>query len=177
MPKPNIKKSIEWIANVGILVVCGLFIWSFITHKTINFNTRASNDYETEAAKFIGLKLPQPQNYQWSSHPATLVLGIRVRCHFCEASLPFYKSLAKLEEQHSIHTHILTIMPDSRLSASAMLSSAGLKVEGVFNEQLSDVHVALTPTLLLVDGEGVVQHAWLGQLPTEKEHEVVATLK
>jgi hypothetical protein len=112
--------------------------------------------------------------YNWNSHPETLVLAIRKGCHYCEASLPFYKKLVALEDKKSLRAHVLAVMPDDRDAGSQLLQANGLMVDAVFKMPLDSIHVSGTPTVLLLDTHGRVEEGWSGQLPPRGENEVIA---
>jgi hypothetical protein len=80
------QKVIEVAANLAILVVCGLIGWAVLTHKNLPSGPG-------ERASLQGVTLPSLPGYHWGDHRKTLVLAIRKGCHFCDASLPFYKRL------------------------------------------------------------------------------------
>jgi len=65
-------------------------------------------------------------------------------------------------------------MPDDRDSGAKALQSAGVAVECVFSQPLDSLQVSGTPTLLLLDAQGRVERAWVGQLTFQREKEVIA---
>lgn len=115
--------------------------------------------------------------YRWGDHQKTLVLAIRKDCHFCEDSQPFYKRLSGLEKSNSLHAHVLAVMPDDRDSAVKALKSGGVAVDAIFSQPLNFMQVSGTPTLLLLDSNGRVARAWVGQLTPQGEKEVIAAVE
>ena len=128
----------------------------------------------TSTTSFEGLTEPALSGYNYASHQGTLVLAIRKGCHYCDESMPFYKRLADLEKEQKLHAHLLAVMPDDQISSAGIFSSAGIKVDGVFGQQLESLNVSGTPTLLLLDTRGRVERAWVGELSSQGEQEVVA---
>ena len=53
------------------------------------------------------------------------------------------------------------------------LNSLGLKTDVVKQLQLDQLHVNGTPTLIMVNSQGVIQHAWVGQLPRQSQIEII----
>lgn len=49
-------------------------------------------------------------------------------------------------------------------------------MDEVQQDQRRNLNVAGTPTLLLVDNNGVVQNVWIGKLTSDGEREVLAKL-
>lgn len=101
----------------------------------------------------------------------TLVMVLQSDCPYCEQSLPFYRSLKSLPREsddlqivivappgdHNIEAYREIIQPD----AVVFVDPLGLPVTG-------------TPTLLLVDRDGVIEAAWMGLLDQSREAEVLA---
>jgi hypothetical protein len=51
-----------------------------------------------------------------------------------------------------------------------------VRVTEIWQAQPAKLNVQGTPTILLVDNQGVVQHVWLGKLPANQEKDLLATL-
>jgi len=166
----SVPKMVETVTNVAILAVCGLLCWTLLTHK--NFFSGAA-PINAETTQLEGKMLPTLHGYHWGDHPGTLVLAIRRGCHFCEASLPFYKRLGDLEKKNALRAHVLAVMPDDQGSGAGALQSGGVAVEGIFNQPLDTINVSGTPTLLLLDTHGRVARAWVGQLTPQSENDVI----
>jgi hypothetical protein len=168
----DVRKITEIGTNIAILAVCCLIGWTIITHKSLDlrsvFAARAGE------AQFDGRTLPALPGYRWADHEKTLVLAIRKGCHFCQDSLPFYKRLSELEKSNTLHAHLLAVMPDDPASGVAALQSGGVIAQGIFNQPLNSIQVSGTPTLLLLDRNGRVVKAWVGELTSQREREVIA---
>ena len=102
---------------------------------------------------------------------------LRKGCHFCEASFPFYRQLNDLEKGNSLRAHLLVVMPNDKDAGASELKSAGLTVDGVFDQSLDSVKVSGTPTLLLVDAQGRIAQAWIGKLSSQREKNVISAVK
>jgi hypothetical protein len=68
-------------------------------------------------------------------------------------------------------------MPDDRDSSVGALQSGGVAVDGVFSQPLNTIQVTGTPTLLLLDSNGRVARAWVGQLTPQGEKELIAAVE
>ncbi|MGH9596122.1 MAG: peroxiredoxin family protein, partial [Edaphobacter sp.] len=164
------KTILEQTINVAILAVCILTVYTFITHSVPFSQWR-------DESRFKGLALSSPPGYIWASHPETLVLALREGCPFCEASYPFYRKLNELETHNGLRAHLLAVMPNDKTSGASELKSAGLTIDGVFDQPLNSIKVTGTPTLLLVNAQGRVTQAWVGQLPSSREKDVIIAAK
>jgi|SRR5882724_7249490 len=170
---PSLKSVLETSTNVALIVVSALIIWSFATHSSVwlRRSTRA------EDAIALGSRLSPPAGYSWASHSKTLILAIREGCVYCKNSVPFYKRLSDLREKSQMRAAFLAVMPDSRETGSQFLTANNIGVDGMYSLPLSDIKVSGTPTLLLLDNQGRIEKAWVGQLPAAQENAVLAALK
>ncbi|HLJ88646.1 MAG TPA: hypothetical protein VKZ53_17635 [Candidatus Angelobacter sp.] len=167
------KFSLESIANAAIIIICVLLLAQFVRRHDF-FGKGPSQD---TASSLTGTTLASLQEYRWSDHDKTLVLALQVGCHYCEASMPFYGRLAQLQQSHRIHPNLLALMPDENASGTQVLKSFGVDIACACGHPLSSMHIAGTPTLLLVNAQGRVERVWEGQLPSSGENEVIAELE
>ena len=169
----DVKKTVELIANIAIVVVAGLLCW------TVASNRHPQKDLAIAAAEasLVGKSLNPPPGYNWQGNNETLVLAIKSTCHFCEESMPFYRQLSAMQSNNTLKAHLLAVMPDQREAGSRFLQSSALPVDAIFGQQLDSIHVNGTPTLLLMDSHGQVIHAWIGELPPEDQNSVIAAVR
>lgn len=121
----------------------------------------------------IGQTLAQLPGYSWSSSPKTLLIAIRKSCPYCRASLPFYRQLSDLEKNNLLSAHLLVVMPNDESSGSSFLKEGDVDLQAVFGQDLDDLNVPGTPTLLLLNSSGVIEQTWIGQLTPRMEKDVV----
>jgi peroxiredoxin len=164
--RERITKGIEQAVNIAIiviaLVVCGMFVRSYIPSKS---NARPTIN--------IGNRLDvQPVN--WSSSSKNIVLVLSTTCKYCKASAGFYQRLARECEDRHIRT--IALFPQTVEQSRAYLESEGVRVTEIWQAQPGKLNVQGTPTVLLVDNNGVVQHVWTGKLPANQEKDLLATL-
>jgi hypothetical protein len=127
----------------------------------------------------VGDHLPYIGGVAWGAgeHQSTLLLAVRKGCHFCEDSMPFYRRLVALRDQHQIDTQLVAVFPDSEVEARSVLKDARLDSVGLASGvPLLSINVTGTPTLVLVDKRGVVSRTWAGELTQEGEGEVLRAL-
>jgi hypothetical protein len=170
----NVKSILENTTNAALLVVCTLLAWLFLTHQDLWLHGKQGPAPEAQA--LLGKTLPPLPDHDWKRQNRTLVMAIREGCSFCEVSMPFYKRLSDLRKADRIGARLLAVMPDLEAEASAQLQAKGVYVEGAFHQPLQSLYVSATPTLLLVNGEGKVVRAWVGQLTPQQESEVVSAI-
>jgi len=99
---------------------------------------------------------------------------MRTGCHFCAESLPFYKHLGEMERSNALQAHLLAVMPDEKEFGAKYLKDAGVTVDAVFGQSPDSIKVSGTPTLMLIDSKGRVQHAWIGKQSPQGEQEIIS---
>ena len=122
----------------------------------------------------IGTKL-SIDGIDWGASRGNLVLVLGVGCHYCSESAEFYKRL--LPAASSAGRAVFAVLPQPVSESRAYLSGLGLSIEAVHQSPLHSVDTGGTPTLLLVDGSGHIEKAWVGKLSREREQQVLASLR
>jgi len=106
--------------------------------------------------------------------PKTLVVFARASCGACETAQPFLKTLvASVAERGgsvAFAGHRETPADDAVFARSLGLPD---KAFAIFPAGL---RVRVTPTLVVVNREGTVLHAWEGVGPPEKQHVIAAAV-
>jgi hypothetical protein len=123
----------------------------------------------------VGAKLPIT-GIEWAKNERTLLIALSQGCHFCSASAPFYQRLTK-EMSGRKNIGIVAVLPQAVNDARNYLSKLGVSVADIRQVSLDDLGVIGTPTLILVNKEGFVTNSWRGQLPANREDEVLTQLK
>lgn len=183
------KKSfrrIQFLSNIATIVIAILL--SFVVVKQYLFSSaeplnrswqRVSNSSimpvsnrparESPIGKTITL-----ENVNWKENKKTLVLYISVNCRYCTESSPFYQRL--VEENSSNRVPIIAVLPQAVEDAKAYLKAHNVNIVQVYNSSLEFIGVRATPTLMLVDENGIVIESWRGKLTEDKEAEVLSKL-
>jgi hypothetical protein len=112
---------------------------------------------------------------KWAQHKQTVLLVLRAGCHFCADSAPFYRRLSK-DQTAKANTKFLAVLPGPVEDSRAYLKRLGMPITDARQAALGALSVRGTPTLLLVNDQGVLTKAWVGRLPAAQEAEVVATI-
>lgn len=110
----------------------------------------------------------------YGSNRATLLLAISTDFHFCTESAPFFRKAA--EAGHN-RVKIVAVLSEPASEGRRYLSENGIPVDDVRQFFLGGLGVAGTPTMMLVDGNGVVRHIWVGKLAAGDEDKVLTVLK
>jgi hypothetical protein len=72
---------------------------------------------------------------------------------------------------------VVAVVPQTVSAAQQYLQRLGIAVDEVKQAPLESIRVEGTPTLLLIDGSGVVTGEWVGKLSGEKEAEVIKRIQ
>jgi len=111
------------------------------------------------------------QHDKWSDVNA--VLFFRRDCVYCKASLHFYRDLATLKDVSSGRFRLIVVGPDSVSDVSEMLQANRIQPDSIQSLPLTVAGVSGTPTLALLDVNGVIRRLWTGQLQQSEERQAL----
>ncbi|HYY94955.1 MAG TPA: hypothetical protein VE713_10580 [Pyrinomonadaceae bacterium] len=166
MPKKLIK-AVEVMANVAVLIAAVSL--SVALFKTYVIPTAARGTSEGVAddghpqpiRKGDKVNLP---GVDWAKNGQTLLLVLSSGCHYCTESAPFYQRLTKGSDVNRI-----ALLPQPADEGRRYVDSLGITVGEVRQVSLNSLRVPGTPTILIVDKNGVVTDSWVGLLSSEEE--------
>jgi hypothetical protein len=101
----------------------------------------------------------------------TLLLVTASTCHFCTASMPFYRRLIPVARSHDVR--IVAVTAEEPTVNQVYLASNGVEIDAVASSVKNHVNVYSTPTLLLLRDDGSVIASWRGKLSIRQEDEVL----
>ena len=111
----------------------------------------------------------------WKGNGNTLVLALAPGCESCSESAPFYRRLtAELAPQR---IHMTAVLPASVEESREYLRGLNVEVSDVRQGSFELLKIRGTPTLILVDEQGVVRNVWLGRFPPDKEQAVIDSIR
>ena len=160
-PTTKLRRSLEVAANVAILIVAVIVIARLIAA------TRKPK--EVPLAPAIGAKLSLA-GVKWEDG-RTLLMVLQKGCRYCEESVSFYHQLYE-QRAGRAEPRFMALVPGERAETERYLSDHSVRVDDIISASLTDVQVAATPTLLLIDRSGRVEKAWVGKLNESQEKEV-----
>ena len=122
----------------------------------------------------VGEKFPLA-DVDWKGNGNTLVLALAPGCESCSESAPFYRRLtAELPAQR---IHMTAVLPESVEQSREYLRGLVVEVDDVRQGSFALLKIRGTPTLILVDEQGVVRNVWLGRFPPDKEQQVIDIIR
>ncbi|HLH43740.1 MAG TPA: hypothetical protein VKV74_12175 [Bryobacteraceae bacterium] len=169
-----IEKAVRIAAYVAVAAVCLVRVRSYVTSD----HAGARTSPQAMAAKFVGTRVGVDQTSGSAPSDVTLVVAMTTSCVYCKASAPFYRRLLENvapDIPRAVQT--VAVMPEGKDRAADYLRDSLLLRFSSVVQDMPGLRVSATPTLLVVDREGIVRGAWVGMLDSSAEDEVVATLR
>lgn len=120
----------------------------------------------------IGTKISLP-GVDWGKSERTLLLALSTGCGYCTDSAPFYR---KLHQQKPKNLQLVAVFPQSVEESGSYLNRLGISVGEIVQAPLSSMTVSGTPTLMLIDDQGVIKDSWVGKLSDGEIEKVLARI-
>ncbi|MYA79388.1 MAG: hypothetical protein F4X39_02525 [Acidobacteriia bacterium] len=169
----KLKKLLDLIATGAFIVLCCVAIFWFVENRIERAPRQASGIA-------VGDAMPEVLPIEYEAHDRTLILVLSADCRFCVESTPFYKSLVEsLQDTSELReeVQVVAVVTEDEDTSDSFISSAGLQEIPLFSGvKLRNLRVRGTPTLLLVDRQGIVVNLWRGKLVRGAEQEVLKAL-
>jgi len=167
--RSSFKGVLELWLNVLVMLAClalvgGIAYTRFGPSRSVQ---------PTLAPSLKGIKI-KISGVEWNNSQRTIVLALSTRCHFCTAGGDFYKRLQDAARARGVQ--VMAVLPQPVNEARSYLDNLGVQIAVVEQAPLASVGVTATPTLIMVNSEGVITDSWIGQLPPELEKEVISKL-
>jgi hypothetical protein len=109
----------------------------------------------------------------WAKNGRTLLIAVSDKCHFCSESAPFYRRLV----QDRGATRLVAVLPQAVEDGKRYLAGLNVAIDDIRQAPLTSVGIKATPTLILIDGNGVTINSWIGKLPASQEAVVLGSLQ
>lgn len=167
-PVSSLARKIEIGANLAIMFVA-------VALGAILLRNVFSPPAGLPAAIPAGTSI-QLGDVDWARSRQTLLIALSVDCRYCSESAPFYQRLLQTVADRP-DVQVVAVLPQQVDQARAYLETLRVPVKEIRQVSLGSIHVIGTPTLILVDGRGLVTHSWIGKLPPDKEAEVLDRLR
>ena len=182
----NFLKKVALLANLATIAIAILLGVAVVQLHSLTKLPRFAVPTRAAAPPQAGTTAPLPSEplrvgtrlpgSEWAKNDRTLLIALSEGCRYCSASGPFYQRLTR-EVSGKKNIGVVAVLPQAVNEGRHYLTSLGVSVADVRQVSLDDLGVIGTPTLILVNKEGVITNAWRGQLPSNKEDEVLNQLK
>lgn len=167
----RVAERIQVVANVCVIAAALLLVFSI----SLSFLRQYSSMRIRHSSIPKGTRLTLP-DFNWSLSPQTLLLVLSTECKYCTASAPFYGRLVN-QTALTRNTRLLAIFPQAANESREYIAKLDVKIDSLRQAVPASLGVKGTPTLILVDTNGVVIQSWDGMVPPEVENEILALVK
>ena len=173
-------KKLEVLANIAVViasvVLCTVLAKNYLFSPNKQSAVAATAPPVSQVASPSrkrsiepGTKVSLP-GIDWSKSNRTVVLALSTGCHFCSESAPFYQ---KLQQQNPNNVRLVAVLPQSVEDGRNYLIKLGVSLNDIVQAPLASVGVSGTPTLLLINHDGVVTDSWVGKLSDNDAAQVI----
>lgn len=163
-------KRLDLIANVAVIVT-SVALLGFLGNSWYGSHYGPQSRLgRTRAIVGSTVKLT---GVDFTRNGKTLLIAISSTCHFCKESQPFYRQLADMP---TANANLVAVLPMPQRDAEEYVHSTISPSLRVISASLDTIDVDSTPTLLLVDGQGKVEKAWVGKLDDSGQKQVQSQL-
>lgn len=171
-------KTLEKLSTVAVICVALLFGFVLVKDHLLqgSATTIAVPSQVPQVESSLKGQRITLERVDWNESRFTVILALSTNCHFCTESAPFYRRLAAKKETSANAFRLFTIFPQEIEAAEDYLKQNKVTPDAVFSLKQTNIDVNGTPTLLLVDSQGIVQKVWVGKLTESAEQEVLASL-
>jgi hypothetical protein len=163
-------KRLDLITNVAVIVT-SIALLGFLGNSWYGSH-RAPQSRATRTRALVGRTVQLP-GVDFTRKGKTLLIAISSTCHFCQESQPFYRQLANTP---GVTANLVAVLPMPQRDAENYVHSTIASSLQVVSASLDTMGVNSTPTLLLVDGKGKVERAWIGKLDDAGQKQVQSQL-
>ena len=169
----NLHKRAELFANIAIVVVAILLSVVLVKRFVLNSDEPARPPAANQLAAGERVSL---DGVDWQKSGHTLLLVLQKGCRYCTESAPFYQRLIQ-ETANRSDVKLIALLPQTVTEGKQYLDEIGVGITDIRQVEPSQVKVGGTPTLILVDQNGVAVDVWKGKLPPDAEDRVLSKLK
>lgn len=108
---------------------------------------------------------------------AAVVIFVSSGCQYCTKSMDFYRRVSDSRSGASQPFKLIVVGLESVESLRTYTQAHNLGVDQLLQVRPGVLKLTSTPSLLLVAGDRKIKDVWYGQLPPEKEQEVLGRVK
>ncbi len=168
-----VSRAIDPTLNVAIILVSVLIVVAFIRagHRSSPLPAVPLKRSIDPIGRQVFV-----EGIDWSKSEQTMVLFLSTQCGYCKKSEPFYHRLNG-EPRDPQAARLIAVFPQPNQNGKEYLEQAHIVVDDLRQRPATDLRVRGTPTLVLVDRNGIVRNKWEGLLSPAQEAEVMTLLQ
>jgi len=155
------------VAHILLIVVCIAALAALVRQQFFPQSSRPSYPELTGKRIVIpGMDVPM-------SPGLAVVVAVRSDCKFCGDSLAFYREIENRRRASKNPIGFFFVSPEPTEKTVAFVRKTGVSADRVISVDFKNLGIALTPTLAIVDSDGLVKKAYYGKLTDKKETDLL----
>ncbi|HLK68175.1 MAG TPA: redoxin family protein [Bryobacteraceae bacterium] len=163
--------KLETATHVAVIALCCLAGGLLIEQRF--FST--ADDGESPSRSLVGREVKLP-GADWQSAPVSILLQISSTCDYCNESMPFYKQLMATREAQGAKVPVIVVSHDAVDVMRKHLADQQVAVDKVLHSRMDQLGT-MTPTIYVVDSNGRVKRAFVGELDASGEKQVLSIVE
>ena len=167
-----VSRLIDPALNLAIILFSLLVVVAFV--RSGYLRTPAATNQHTPVSNQVGKKISL-QGIDWSKSEQTLLMFLNTQCGYCKQSEPFYRRLTNGGIDHQ-KVRLIAVFPQRLETSKEYLDCVGIAVDDIRQPVSSDLKVKGTPTLVLVNADGIATNEWVGFLSHLEEVDIMSRL-
>jgi thioredoxin-related protein len=171
MNQEKLKSYLEITTNVAVLlvalVILGTLAWRYFTPKP---------EIRLQSGLQKGAVFPELPSINYNISSKTLLIALSSKCDYCSEGLPFYKELARVQQENSNSSRVIAIFSDTKDEVKQYVQGNGLDLETVSGIDFKAVNLIATPSIILVDNAGRIIDFWIGKPSKDVEQQIIKVL-
>lgn len=156
------------IRDAALALACALIVIHVGVQRYRKIPDRPTSAYQPGSA------IEDTADLGLSKARRTLLIVTASTCHFCTASMPFYRKMVPAAKQADVR--VVGVTTEELTVNQMYLASNGIQVDTVASAANNNISVHGTPTLLLLRNDGKVIASWRGKLSARQEDDVLSAL-
>jgi peroxiredoxin len=176
----SLVPKLETVANLAIVATCSVFLILVATRLVVSRQSPSQRKNPGILVKGESLPAPLADRTFLRGAQRTLFMYLRSDCQFCASGVPFYQRLSHdVRLRESGRAQLALVTSDSADKAAEYVSQNNLSVLRTFAiapQNLASLKLPGTPSLVLVDSDGVIKRVWIGALDDGHQAEVLDAL-
>lgn len=173
MNREAVKSTLEVATNIAVLMVA-VTVLTLIAFFFLSKPSPSSPKLSLGLEK--GKTFAQLSNMDYSKSDQTLLIALNSTCSYCQESLPLYRKIASNQARTDKALHVVGLFPNKAEEVAKYIQQNQLVMDTVAGVDFNALHISGTPTMILIDRNGVVKDFWNGKLSDREADEFLRSL-
>lgn len=168
-------RAVTDIASMLSMLAASVMLWHMlISGRNAAGNRRAEGhgSSKTTGGLKVGVQVPPISGIEYSAARVTVLLFLNSRCDACVESLPDYTSF----ETRSTQSQVFALFVSETTAEVENFRRLGLGLPIKHLASFRAYHISATPTILMLNRQGIVLEYWVGRLSRRAKERIVKEL-